>query len=266
MGWASLAFAQSNFLREPVGRPSDQKDDTLKKVGVDQKLNAQLPLHLEFKDEQGSTVKLGDYFRTKPVIIAPVYYECPMLCSQILNGLVGSLRAVTFISGEDFEVVAVSFDPADTPETARKKKNTYVRRFGKPGAEEGWHFLTGSEANIKQLMDSMGYRYEFLPKIKQFAHASAVMVATPQGRLSRYLYGVEYAPRDVRLALVEASQGKIGNPVDSILLFCYHYDPATGKYSAAALNVIRLLGVALLLALGTFMFMSARRNPAPKAG
>lgn len=254
----------SNFFREPVGRPSTMKDQQLEGIGIEQRLNAALPLDLEFRDENGATVTLRRYFGARPVVIAPVYYECPMLCTQILNGLVSSLKAVTFVSGEDFDVIAVSFDPAEGPALARKKKNTYLTRFGRKGAERGWHFLTGDEANIKTLMDALGFRYKYIPESKQFAHASGVMVATPDGKLSRYLYGVEYEPRHMRLALVEASQGKIGSPVDQFLLFCYHYDPATGKYSAAALNIIRLLGVLTLVALFSFIFVSARRSPAQK--
>ncbi len=259
-----IAGAQMSIFREPVGRPANMKDRQLDGVGVDQKLNAQIPLDLEFKDEQGRIVRLREYFGKKPVVLAPVYYQCPMLCTQILNGLVSSLKAVSFVSGDDFEVVAVSFDPTDTPELANKKKASYAGRFGKKGVEQGWHFLTGQESNIKALLQSIGYRYKFVPETKQFAHPGAIVVATPGGSISRYLYGVEYEPRDMRLALVEASQGRIGTPVDSLLLFCYHYDPATGKYSAAAMNLIRLLGLATVAALGSFLWISARRPPAQK--
>ena len=176
------------------------------------------------------------------MILALVYYRCPMLCTQILNGLESSLKAVSFNPGKDFEVVAVSFDPKDTPETAAAKKQMYLRRYGRPGTANGWHFLTGDEANIKALTDAVGFHYKYDPATDQFAHASGIMVADPRGRLSHYFYGVEYAPRDVRLGLVEASQNKIGNPVDQILLFCYHYDPATGKYGAIAMNMVRFAG------------------------
>jgi len=230
-------------------------------VGIDQKLNQSIPLDLDFKDEFGRAVKLRDFFHTgKPVILAPVYYRCPMLCTQILNGVAGALKAVSLDPGKDFEVVAISFDPKDTPETAASKKQTYLRRYGRANSTNGWHLLTGDEANIKPLMDALGYRYKYDPKTDQYAHASGIMVATPDGRLSRYFYGVEYAPVDVRLGLVEASHGKIGNPVDQILLFCFHYDPATGKYGAVAMNMVRAAGAAFVLIGGAFLAIVLRRD------
>jgi protein SCO1/2 len=183
-----------------------------------------------------------------------------MLCTQILNGLASSLKAVSLDPGKDFEVVAISFDPKDTPETAASKKQLYMRRYGRPGTANGWHLLTGSEANIRALTEAIGYHYKYDPATDQFAHASGIMIATPEGRLSRYFYGVEYAPRDVRLGLVEASQNKIGNPVDQILLFCFHYDPATGKYGAIVMNIIRLTSIAFVLVAGTFLAIVLRRD------
>jgi protein SCO1 len=233
----------------------------LQGVGIDQKLNTQLPLDLTFRNEFGQIVPLSKYFETgKPVILAPVYYRCPMLCTQILNGLVSSLRAVSLTPGKDFEVVAFSFDPKDTTQTAADKKQNYLRRYGRADTANGWHFLTGDEPNIKAVMDAAGFHYKYDPQTDQFAHASAIMVVTPDGKLSKYFYGVEYAPRDVRLGLVEASQGAIGTPVDQALLFCYHYDPATGKYGAVAMNMIQFAGAIFVLIGGLFLFIVFRRD------
>jgi protein SCO1/2 len=233
----------------------------LQGVGIDQNLNAQLPLDLTFRDELGRTVPLSTYFRSgRPVILAPVYYRCPMLCTQILNGLASSLKAVSFNPGQEFEVVAFSFDPKDTVQIAAAKKEMYLRRYGRANTANGWHFLTGDEPNIKALMDAVGFHYKYDPATDQYAHASGVMILTPEGRLSKYFYGVEYAPRDVRLGLVEASLNKIGTPVDQILLFCYHYDPATGKYGAVALNTLRIAAGGFVLAAGAFLFLMLRRD------
>ncbi len=217
----------------------------LRNVGLDQKLNEQVPLDLRFHDDAGREVPLSSYFGRKPVILALVYYQCPMLCTQILNGLVISLRGMSLESGRDFEVVSVSIDPSETPELAARKKAEYVRRYSK--SPLGWHFLTGAEPQIKELAASVGFRYAYDPKSKQFAHASAIMVLTPAGKLSRYFYGIEYPPRDLRLGLVEASENKIGTPVDQLLLYCYHYDPGTGKYSAIVMNIVRLAGALTLV-------------------
>ena len=217
----------------------------LRNVGLEQKLNQQAPLHLNFRDENGRELPLSAYFGQKPVILALVYYQCPMLCTQILNGLVISLRGMSLESGRDFEVVSVSIDPTETPALAARKKAEYLRRYAKSPA--GWHFLTGAEPQIRQLADAVGFRYAYDPASKQYAHASAIMVLTPGGRLSKYFYGIEYAPRDLRLGLVEASEEKIGTPVDQLLLYCYHYDPHTGKYSAIVMNIVRLAGVLTLL-------------------
>jgi protein SCO1/2 len=220
-----------------------------------------VPLDLKFKDEAGREVPLSTYFtKGKPVILALVYYRCPMLCTQILNGLAGSLKAVSLDPGKDFEIVAVSFDPKDTPETAASKKQMYLRRYARPNSANGWHLLTGDQANIKALTDTVGYHYKYDPTTDQFAHASGIMVLTPEGRLSRYFYGVEYQPRDVRLGLVEASQNKIGSPVDQILLFCYHYDPVTGKYGAVVMNLVRFAGASFTLVCGVFLFIFLRRD------
>jgi protein SCO1 len=232
----------------------------LEGVGIDQKLDQQIPLNLQFRDEAGRTVPLGSFFHGKPVLLAPVYYRCPMLCTQILSGMVSALKAVSFDPGRDFEVVAFSFDPKDTPEIAGAKKDNYLKRYGRPNTANGFHFLTGDEANIQALTEAIGFHYRYDPHTDQFAHASGLMLATPEGRLSRYFYGVEYSPRDLRLGLVEASAHKIGTPVDAVLLFCFHYDPATGKYGAVAMNSLRAAGGAFALVCGAFLFVAWRRD------
>ena len=232
----------------------------VRNVGIDQKLNAQLPLGLTFKDETGQSVRLGEYFVRKPVVLALVYYECPMLCDMVLNGLVHSMEKMTLDIGKDFEVVTVSFNPQESWQLAQNKKTNYLEKFSRPEARQGWHFLTGQEAAIKQLADSVGFRYAYDPRTKQFAHASGVMVITPEGKVSRYFYGIQYEPRDLRLGLVEASNHKIGSPVDEMLLFCFHYDPTTGKYGVAIMNTIRALGSATILALGTLLFVLIRKD------
>ena len=255
-----LAPAQpSRTLQDASVRPA--LPPALAGVGIDQKLDRQVPLDLTFRDEAGRTVPLSSFFSgRKPVILALVYYQCPMLCTMILNGVESSLKAVSFDPGRDFEVLSVSFDPKDTPQLAASKKQMYLRRYGRPGTANGWHFLTGDEANIQALTSAVGFRYKYDAASGQFAHASGIMVLTPQGRLSRYLYGVEYAPRDVRLALVEASENKIGSPVDQLLLFCYHYDPATGKYGAMTMNILRASAAGFALLCGAFLLIAIRRD------
>jgi protein SCO1/2 len=262
------AFAQPG-QPAPVRPTLSMQDSNLKPalpgalrgVGIDQKLDEQVPLNIIFKDEAGRDVPLSNFFsKGKPVVLALVYYRCPMLCTQILTGLESTLKAVTFNPGQDFEVVAVSFDPKDTPELAAAKKQTYLRRYGRANTANGWHFLSGEEKNIKLLTDAVVFHYKYDPKTDQFAHASGIMILTPDGRMSRYFYGVEYAPRDVRLGLVEASQNKIGSPVDAVLLFCFHYDPATGKYGAMALNLLRTSAALFALIGGTFLVIVIRRD------
>ena len=232
----------------------------LRGVGIDQRLDQPVPLDLVFHDEAGRDVTLSSFFRGKPVLLALVYYRCPMLCTQILTGVESSLKAVSLDPGKDFEILAVSFDPKDTPSLAASKKQMYVRRYGRPGTANGWHFLTGDEAAIHTLTEAVGYHVKYDPATDQWAHASGIMIVTPEGRLSRYFYGVEYAPRDIRLGLVEASANKIGSPVDQILLFCYHYDPATGKYGALAMGMVRFAGAAFVLVCGAFLLIVFRRE------
>jgi len=213
---------------------------------------------LTFRDETGQSVKLGDYFGTKPVILNLVYYNCTMLCGEVLAGLTGAMRLVKFDVGNEFDVITVSFDPRETPDIAAAKKNDYVKRYGRANAAAGWHFLTGSAESINGLTKAVGFQYQYYPKINQFAHATAIMVLTPQGCISRYFYGVEFPPKDLRMGLVEASEGKIGNPVDAVLLYCYHYDPASGKYGAVITNILRLAAAATILILGTFLIILFR--------
>lgn len=229
-------------------------------VGFDQRLGEQLPLDLRFNDETGSSVTLDQYFDQRPVLLALVYYDCPMLCSMVLNGMITSLRALKFDAGSEFEVVVVSFDPSETSEQAGTAKRTYLERYDRPGTESGWHFLTGNEQAIQVLTRSVGFRYVYLPEDDQFAHAAGILALTPEGRVARYYYGVEYAPRDVRLGLIEAADSQIGSMVDQVLLYCFHYDPTTGKYSAVAMNILRLAAGVTIVFLGLFLFRQWRRE------
>jgi protein SCO1/2 len=225
----------------------------LRDIGFDQRLNEQVPLGLVFRDESGRPVRLRDTVGHKPVILVLAYYECPVLCDVVLNGLLRSLRALSFDVGDQFNVITVSFDPAETPALAAAKKRTYVQRYGRPGAAEGWHFLTGEEPSIRALTRAVGFRYAYDAEKDQYAHATGIMVLTPQGRIARYYYGLEYSSRDLRLGLVEAAASRIGSPIDHVLLYCYQYDPTTGRYGVIIMNVIRLAGLATVAALGGFM-------------
>jgi protein SCO1 len=230
----------------------------LRGVGIDQRLNNQVPLNLKFRDENGQTVVLGSYFGKKPVILSLVYYTCPMLCTMAENGLLNSLRNVSFNIGEQYEVVTVSIDPTETPEMAMGKKAVYVGLYGRPAAKQGWHFLVGDEPSIRTLAQAVGFHYNYIPETRQYAHATGIIVLTPQGKVSRYFYGIQYQSRDVRLALVEASNEKIGNPVDAILLYCCEYDPSAGKYSVVISRILRIAGVVTILSLGTLVFALSR--------
>ncbi len=240
---------------------SNQKISIFDQVGLDQRLNQQIPLDLTFMDEDGRPVQLRQYFGSKPVLLTLVYYQCPMLCSQVLNGVAGALNGIVrFNVGRDFDVLTVSFDPRDTPKDAAESKKTYLSRYRRPGAAAGWHFLTGKKEQIQALTSAVGFRYAWDPAIQQYAHASGIMLLTPDGRLSRYFYGIEYAPRDIQFGVIEASQGRIGNVVDKVLLYCYHYDPAKGKYGAVVFNILRISALATLLVLGGFMVIMFRRD------
>jgi protein SCO1/2 len=244
---------------------TDGAPGILSQVGIDQKLGEKIPLDLQFRDGAGNAVSLSDYFNDKPVVLSLVYYDCPMLCTQVLNGLLGSMKALTLNAGGEFEVVTVSFDSRETPELALEKKKVYLDQYDRAGAEEGWHFLTGDEASVAALTKSVGFRYAWDEDTQQFAHASGIMVLTPDGTLARYFYGIEFAPRDLKLGLVEASDGKIGSPVDQILLYCFYYDPVKGKYGLAIMNIIRILGTATILVMGTAIFLMIRRGRVPQA-
>ncbi|MGE3275970.1 MAG: SCO family protein [Vicinamibacterales bacterium] len=259
---AAAAHAQSTLpgVEDGPATPSGQAVTQLDGVSIDQKLNAQLPLDLPFKDETGRTVRLGDYFGERPVVLAFVYYECPMLCTQILNGMTSALVALDETAGQEFDVVTVSFDARETPVLAAAKKTAYVERYGREGTAPGWHFLTGDESSIAKLTEAAGFKYRWDEATQQFAHASAIMVVTPDGRMSRYFYGIEYAPRDLKFALMESSQGRIGSPVDKILLYCYHYDPKTGSYGLVAMNAVRVGGAVTLVALVGFVVVAIRRE------
>jgi len=262
------AFGQG-MTSSILSPPASVRPPGLNHVGIQQNLNQPIPLDLTFKDDLGRSVRLGDYFRKKPVILSLVYYNCPMLCGEVLSGLEHSLRMMKLDVGKDFDVITVSFDPRETPEMAAKKKAEYLKRYQRAGAEQGWHFLVGQQDAIDALTRAAGFQYQYDEKTRQFAHATAIMIVTPDGRIAQYYYGVEYPPKDLRLGLVEAGQSRIGNVVDQLLLYCYHYDPAQGKYSATILGVLRLAGVATLLSLGTLIFVMIRRGPvhdAPGAG
>jgi protein SCO1/2 len=259
-GLGLAAALASSAPAQQFGIPASSVPMMEQGVGIDQNLNAQVPLELTFKDETGQVVRLGQYFRDKPVVLALVYYECPGLCDLILNGLSHSMEQISLNVGSDYQVVTVSFNPKETWQLATAKKANYLEKYQRPGAKEGWHFLTGDEKSIKTLADTVGFHYKYDPISKQFAHASGIMVLTPEGKIARYFYGIEYKPRDFRLGLVEASANKIGTPADQVLLFCYHYDPTTGKYGMAITQVTRALGTATVLALGAFVFIMIRRD------
>jgi protein SCO1/2 len=232
----------------------------LRDAGLEQRLNNRVPLDLPFTDHDGRDVTLGSYFGPRPVVLALVYYECPMLCTYVLNALVGSIEALRFNPGQEFDVVAVSFDPGETPAMAKSKRENFIKRYGRPGTERGIHFLTGRQESIERLTEAVGFQYAYDPKIDQWAHPAAITVLTPEGVVSRYLLGLEFAPRDLRLALVEAADHRIGTAVDQMLLFCYHYDPTSGKYGLAITNLVRLAGLLTVGGLGAFIVMNLRRE------
>lgn len=234
--------------------------ELLKRVAFEQKLNSQLPTGLTFRDETGRTVALKEYFGKKPVVLLPVYYECPMLCNLSMSELVKTLKTLQIEPGKDFHIVMFSFDPKEKPELAREKKAAYLKRYGRPHTAEGWTFLTGEEENIRQLTESMGFRYAYDPSIQQYAHAAGFVVATPEGRISRYLFGIEYSARDLRLGIVESAQGKIGDPVAQLLLTCFHYDPTSGRYTMNVMVIMRLAGALTVAVIGGFLIVNLRRE------
>ena len=260
--WQASAPAQTGV---PLTRPADNSKalpPLLQGIGIDQRLNEQVPLDLQFRDETGKTVRLGEFFGKKPVILSLVYFSCPMLCTVAENGLLHSLEEVSFSTGREFDVLTVSFDPDDTPELAAAKKAVYVGLYGRKGAERGWHFLTGDEASIAQLTQAVGFRFKYDAQVKQFVHATGIMVLTPEGKIARYFYGIYYPSRDLRLGLVEASANKIGSPVDEVLLFCCRYDPATGKYGVIIARILQIAGLMTVLSIAGLILALSRSRAA----
>jgi protein SCO1/2 len=256
------ALLCSTLLAGPVlaHHQAEHTPDLLRQVGFEQRLGAAIPLELTFRDDTGQQVRLGEYFHARPVMLVFAYYRCPNLCTLVLNGLVRTLRALTFTAGAEFTVVTVSIDPRDTPALAAAKKAHYVQSYGRAAAATSWHFLTGDAAAIEQLTKAVGFQYAYDAAHDQFAHASGIVLLTSQGVVARYFYGVEYAPRDVRLGLVEAAAQRIGSPIDKLLLLCYHYDPKSGKYGLVILRVVRLAGLATVLGLGVMVGVLFRRE------
>ena len=261
---AAMALPLCAQLKTPESlnaNTRNQQPTIFDQVGLDQKLNNQIPLDSKFKDETGNDVTLGDYFHHgRPVVLALVYYDCPMLCDQVLNGMTSALEVLKFNAGKEFDVVAVSFDPRETPELAAAKRKMFLDRYKRPGTEKGWHFLTGEKPAIDALTHAVGFRYTWDEKTHQFAHASALTLLTPNGKVAQYYYGIEYSPKDMRLGMIEASNEKIGNITDQILLYCYHYDPTTGKYGATILNVVRAGAILTMALLGGFIFISVKKE------
>ena len=259
------AGAQAQLYSEPKAAVPMGKPESILKVGIDQHLNQQLPLDLKFRDENGAEATLGQYFGRKPIILTMVYYTCPMLCGEVQSGLVSALGILRFDAGREFDVISVSINPSETPADAMAKKKQFLSRYHRAGAEHGWHFLTGDKANIDALAKAVGYRYSYDAKSGQYSHGTAIVVVTPEGKLAQYFYGIEYAPKDLRLALVEASRNKIGNVVDAVMLYCFHYDPASGRYSAQILNVVRLAGLLTVFCMGGFLLVAFRRETRGRA-
>jgi protein SCO1/2 len=258
----SAAVAQSMYSGGGgiMAPSSNVKPPGLTNVGIEQHLNQQVPPDLTFRDETGKPVKLGDYFGKRPVILSLVYFRCPMLCSEVLSGVEGSLKGISFSPGKEFDVLTISFDPKDTPESATEKKAQMLKRYNRPGAAENWHFLTGPQESIDALTKAVGFQYEFDKDSDQFAHTTGLMILTAEGKIAQYYYGVEFPPRDVRLGLVQASEGKIGSLADQVLLYCYHYDPKAGKYSAVISRIIQLAGGLTILSIGTVLVVLLRRG------
>jgi protein SCO1/2 len=260
----SLVAQVSRYGEKETGPSNDKPPAILNGVGVAQRLNEQLPLDLTFTDDTGKPVQLASYFGKMPAILALVYYQCPMLCSEELNGLTGALQMVNFVPGKDFNIIVVSIDPSEGTNLAADKKRNYLHRYGHPETADGWHFMTGTQANIDALTKAVGFGYVKIPgpdgKLTQFAHASSIQIVTPQGKLAQYYMGVEYSPKDIRLGLVEASNNHIGSPVDNILTYCYHYDPATNKHSLIVARVVQMGGAMTVILLGGFMWIMFRRD------
>ena len=270
--WSSVTAQKTEHYSSPLYSPrtydpaetsGNGMPEALQEVGIEQRLGEALPLDTVVTNAEGQSVKFSSVFEgRRPVILALVYYECPMLCNEVLNGLTGSLKGISLDAGKDFDVVALSFDAREnnTPGLAKNKKAAYMERYGRPGSEKGWHFLTASQESIDAIANAAGFKYRWDEKSKQFAHAGGVMVVTPEGKMSRYFYGVDYSPRDLKLGLMESADNKVGSAADKLLLYCYHYDPSTGKYGLAILNLIRAGAVMTLLGLGAMGFVFWRRG------
>jgi protein SCO1/2 len=266
LAWSAAAAAQSGpagMMPDP-GEAATSQSDILAQVRYDQRLDEQVPGDLLFRDETGRAVQLGSYFGPRPILLALVYYECPMLCSQVLTGLTSALDVMTFNPGQEFEVVVVSFNPKEGPLLASAKKKSYMERYNRPGTESGWHFLTGPPESIAQLTRAVGFNYVWDERTKQFAHAAGAVLLTPHGKVSKYYYGVEFSARDLRLGMVEAAKDQIGTPVDNLLLYCYHYDPLTGKYGFVAMRAVQLGGIVTIVGMLTFWIVMWRRERAPR--
>ena len=257
---AQMTGAPNAGYRQAPGTPASTMPAALREIGFDQNLDQLIPLDVPFRDETGRTVMIGDYFGKTPVVLVFAYYDCPMLCTLVINGLSGALNVLSMDPGKDFAIITVSFDPKDTPKTATAKKAFYLERYRRAGASEGWHFLSGDQPSIDRLTKAAGFRYVWDKESKQFAHPTGVIVLTPEGRLARYLFGIEYGPRDLRYALIEASNGRVGTAVDQILLYCYHYDPMTGRYGLVIMRAMRIAGAGTVLALSGFILLMIRRE------
>lgn len=266
---AIFALAMSHIVAPEAARPHDDKvapiashnqPEIFKNVGIEQKLGTPLPLETSFRDQTGASVALQDYLSGKPAVLVFSYFDCPMLCPLVLEGLVRSLKPLSLNAGRDFDVFVVSIDERDGPETARKKQFEIINRYGRNGSEIGWHFLTGEKSAIEEMTQSAGFTYAWDEASKQYVHASGIFVLTPHGRIARVLYGIDYTPRDIRLALVEAGDGTIGTAIDQLLLYCYHYNPLTGKYGFVIMGALRLAGVSTVLAMATFIITMLRRE------
>lgn len=260
----ALRAQVSSYGDKAMGAPNDKPPSVLNGVSIAQRLNGQLPLAAEFTDDQGKQVQLSSYFGKQPAILALVYYQCPMLCSEELNGLTSALQMVDEVPGKDFNIIVVSIDPSEGTDLAAAKKRSYLKRYGHPETAAGWHFMTGTQANIDALTKAVGFGYVKIPgpdgRLTQFAHASAIQVVTPEGKLAQYYMGVEYSPKDLRLGLAEASAHRIGSPVDNILTYCYHYDPQTNRHSLIVARVVQLGGLVTVFSLGGFMFAMFRKD------
>lgn len=261
LSMASATVAVAQMAPDNLGKAASGLPPVLRNVGFEPPLNGQLPLDTVFRDETGREVHLGDYFhQQKPVLLAPVYFGCPMLCNEVENGVVGALRMLSFKPGRDYEVIFLSFDPRETPDMAAQKKKAELAHFNQPGTDNGWHFLVGPKDSVDAVTKAANFRYVFDEKSNLFAHASGILLLTPDGRISRYFYGVEYPARDLRLGLVDASSGKIGTPADHLLLFCFQYDPSTAKYSASILRILRLAGLLTMLGIVAGILIFRRRE------